>query len=43
MVRGSPASLSNLAYSIELSASSSGLTDELEALAASFSLLGVEP
>ena len=43
VVRGSPASSSNLGYSIELSAGSSGLTDDLEALAASFSLLGVQP
>ena len=43
VVRGNPASPSSLGYSIELSATTSELTDDLEMLAVSFSLLGVEP
>ena len=43
VVRGSPESSSNLGYSIELSGSSSEPKTELEAIASSFALLGVEP
>ena len=43
VVRGSPELSSNLGYGIELSGSSSGAKVELDAIAASFALLGVEP
>ena len=43
VVRGSPESSSNLGYSIELSGSLSAAKTELEAIASSFALLGVDP